>query len=105
MNQTEQTAIAVAPFDIFDKNAQLRTDFTDAEIAKLPAAKRKIFMALIAAWTGYNDADAALKETKQALYAVVKLKDEAAVDLGKARQITRIEALRDNLRARDETRG
>jgi hypothetical protein len=105
MNLTEQTAIDAVPFAIFDKYAQLRTDFTDEEIAKLPAPKKKIFFALIKAWTAETDAASAHKASKEKLYATVREKDAMAVKLGEARQISRIEALRDNIRARDEARG
>jgi hypothetical protein len=105
MNQNQQTAIEAVPFDVRDKYGQLRTDFTDEEIAKLPAAKKKVFFALIEAWTGFNDAEAALKEVKQKLHAVVREKDALAVKLGEEKKISRIEALRDNIRAQSQMRG
>src|SRR5271156_5095875 len=105
MNLTEQTAIDAVPFDIFDKLGNLRTDFSDAEIAKLPAAKRKVFMALIAAFTGFDDAEAAHAEVKQKLYATVREKDALAVKLGEEKKISRIDALRDSIRAQNQARG
>lgn len=105
MNLTEQTAIDAVPFAIFDKYAQLRTDFSDEEIAKLPSPKKKIFFALIEAWTAETDAEAAHKAAKQKLYATVRTMNDVAVKLGQEREVSRIEALRDNIRARDEARG
>jgi hypothetical protein len=105
MNLTEQTAIAAVPFDVWDKLGRLRIDFNDQEIAKLPAAKKKIFFTLITAWTACNDAESAHKEVKQKLYATVREKDAIAVKLGEEKKISFMEALRDNIRAQSQMRG